>query len=73
MNPRIKEAGELFDSLPESGKDMPKSEFVKKYCRLTDPKEFARDAKGMMDQGRMIKSKGINEKARIDRALNRRR
>lgn len=59
------EAGRIFDSLPESGKDIPRDLFIAKACKLTDPKLIQRDLSRMVH--------GKTEERRIRSAIRRER
>ena len=55
----------LYDSFPESQRDMPKEQFVKKMTGLMDPDRMARTVDSMIQRKRWA---GRN-KAEIDRAM----
>lgn len=46
------EAGKLYDSFPEGKRDMPRQEFVKAVCNLTNQKSMSRDLDRIMAQKR---------------------
>ena len=56
---------DLYDSFPESQRDMPKEQFVKKMADLMDPDRMARTVDSMIQRKRWA---GRN-KAEIDRAM----
>ena len=56
---------QLYDSFPESEKDIPKEQFVKKMAGLMDPGRMARTVDSMIQRKRWA---GRN-KAEIDRAM----
>ena len=57
--------GQLYDSFPESQRDMPREQFVKKMAGLMDPGRMARTVDSMVQRKRWA---GRN-KAEIDRAM----
>lgn len=57
--------GQLYDSFPESQRDMPREQFVKKMTGLMDPDRMARTVDSMIQRKRWA---GRN-KAEIDRAM----
>ncbi len=56
---------DLYDSFPESQRDMPKEQFVKKMTGLMDPGRMVRTVDSMVQRKRWA---GRN-KAEIDRAM----
>ena len=62
---------QLYDSFPESQRDMPKAEFIKKTMSTLDPTANSKILDAMVDRKRQI-TRGQIEQARIDAALGER-
>lgn len=56
-------ASELYDSMTPEVQDMPKSEFIRKYNKLTDLRQMNRDLNQIL--------RGKNMKREIDGAVER--
>lgn len=61
---------QLYDSFPESQRDMPKEQFIKKTLSTLDPAANKKILDSMVQQKRQV-MRGQVEQARIDAALRR--
>ena len=54
-------AGEIYDSLPEDKRDMPRAQFIREYNQLTDPQRMQSDLNQILE--------GKRQKRVIDKAI----
>ena len=65
------QAAKIFDEFPDDKKDMPRSEFIRQACALTDSKQMKQDmGKIMAEKKRRGMMADINRTS-IDRTLER--
>lgn len=65
-----RQAGKMYDEFDKSAQDIPRSEFIKRYCAAMNPGKMLKDAENIITERRMLRSRMYGNKARIDRALN---
>lgn len=60
----------LYDSFPESQRDMPREQFIKKTMNTLDPTKNSQILDAMVEQKRQV-ARGRIQQAQIDAALQR--
>lgn len=68
----IQRASALFDNFPESAKNMPKAEFVKRVCELTSQQKMQQDLRVIINHKQEMRTRQLlvdAQKKKIDEAI----
>lgn len=56
---KAKELGEIYDDFPDSGKNMPRVQFIREALEVMDPRKMARDLDGIQKHKALMRAKNI--------------